>query len=177
MKGRRMRKDTTAALAGDKLARLLAISFDADLGDEQDHLSETVRQLLEAYLAGTLTIEAATQGRLRNMRGASHGGQTASLGEMLIDPHSSLDAMAEIKRYAKHMAARSSSEAESAVATVIYFAAIANGLVAHREKITTLSYTSLQASWSELLGKPWISPKLRPLLEAACAICCTRGAR
>jgi len=176
MKGHGMNKNRTAELAGEKLARLLAISFDADLGDEQDHLSETARQLLDAYLAGTLTLEAAAQGRLRNAGGASQDDHTSSLGEILIDLHSSLEAIAEIKRYAKHMAAQQSSEAESAVATVIYFAAIAKGLVVHHEKLTTLSYESLQASLSDLLGKPWMSPKLRPLLEAACKICCTSGA-
>ncbi|MCU0917535.1 MAG: hypothetical protein MUC88_23665 [Planctomycetes bacterium] len=169
-----MDKDTTIGLTAEKLAQLLALHFDPELGTGQDDRSETAGQLLEAYLANTSIVAAAGQGS-GNLAGAPGGGPPRSLGEVLTDPRSSLETLTEIKRYAKKRAAQQASEAEQAVVTTIYFAAVASGLVVHQRKLTTTSYEDLYASLSELLEKPWMSPKLRGLLENARRVCRARS--
>jgi hypothetical protein len=166
--------NTTAGLTAEKLAQLLAINFDPQLGADRDCRSETAGQLLDAYLASTSIIETVSHGKSRNSLEAS-GGAPLSLGEVLIDPQSSVDVIAEIKRGAKRMVTQQSSEAERAVATTIYFAAIASGLAVHNRKLTASPYDSLRVSLSELLDKPWMSAKLRPLLEKARRVCCDRS--
>jgi len=170
-----MEKDTTAGLTSEQLARLLGVSCDPELGAEHDHLSETAGQVLDAYLAGASNVATAGFSQLPVGSGSRGGNRTSSLGEMLIDPMASEDTIAAIRQYAKRMAAQRASEAERAAATALYFAAIANGLVFHDRKLTTLSYDALQVSLGELLDKAWLSRQLVPLLEKARAICRARA--
>ena len=164
--------DTTAGLPAERLARLLALNFDPELEAGHDHRAETAGQLLDAYLPSA-SVSAAVA---REAAQSSQGGPPPSLGEVLLDPRSSVEVITEIKRYGKRVAAQASSDAERAVATTIYFAAIANGLVVHHRKLTASPYEELHTALDELLDKPWMSPGLRPLLEKAREVCRARKA-
>jgi hypothetical protein len=76
-----------------------------------------------------------------------------------------------LRRNAKEKAARTDDEAEHAAMTTIYFAAIANWLVFHGRRITSYSYESLEPSFGELRGKPWMPTELAGLFERAQQAC------
>jgi hypothetical protein len=170
-----MRKDSTLGLSPAKLARLLGITLDSGTGKGRRNSIQTTSELIRAHLAGTLPFDTtvieelpAIIGRLRHDL-IAQGGKT--LGEVLADPQSDLDAIKKIRQHAKRMASRRNSEAKHAVAIAIYFAAIANALIFHKTKITTHSYGSLGASFGNLAKKPWMPTELVSLFTKACRQC------
>ncbi|KPL20813.1 MAG: hypothetical protein AMJ75_11170 [Phycisphaerae bacterium SM1_79] len=73
------------------------------------------------------------------------------------------------------MASWKRSEPEHAVAVAIYYAAIASALVFHDVKVTTHSYESLEASFTRLINKPWMSAELNSLFIRALKLCRKKG--
>ncbi len=169
-----MNKDTTLGLGPEKVARLLGISLDADLDTDKGSPAEVASQLLDAHLAGTLPLDTSVVDELPVLLGKLTGGATPSLGEVLMDANAPLDTIRKIRKHAKAMATRQSSEAQQAVATTIYFAAIANALVFHDRKLTTYSYAALETSLRDLIEKPWMTTDLITLFEQAHKVCDNR---
>ena len=77
----------------------------------------------------------------------------------------------EAKEAGKRLTATSVSEAERAVATTIYHAAIARCLVHHNKKITQHSYNKLDESFTLLIEKKWMAFELVELFTRARDIC------
>jgi len=166
-----MKKDTTLGLGPDKVARMLGISFDPDLDTEKGNPTKVAAQLLDAHLAGTLPLDTSAIDELPVLLGKLGGATTPSLGQILTDANAPLDTIRKIRRYGKTIATRQSSEARQAVATTIYFAAIANALVFHDRKLTTYSYASLETSFGDLIDKPWMTADLVRLFKQAHTVC------
>jgi len=94
-----------------------------------------------------------------------------SLQEVLYSHKSSVEQLQIIKESSKRLTMRSISEAERAVATTIYHAAIACCLVQHNKKITQHSYEKLDESFALLMEEEWMSDELMQLFSQARRIC------
>lgn len=156
------------------VARLLGISLaDEDTGTHR--CDETIGGLLEAHLDHIWQADEghrrAGPGLMRQMLCRNGLPAPQTLGELLLDRQTELGTIKQIRDRAKAQAARESSEAEHAVMTTIYFAAIANGLVYRHVKITTHSYASLESSFEKLIRKAWMPADLTQLFRRAAKLC------
>ena len=94
-----------------------------------------------------------------------------SLAQVLLDPQSEIDLLESVKNCSKELSSALESEAESALATTLYFAALACALVYHHQKITEMSGEKLAESFASLTEKKWIAPDLVELFSRARRIC------
>ena len=170
-----MSRDSTSGLKPERLARLLGIALDADSEGSKNISARTTAELLNAHLNGQLPLDTTAVealpvilGRLQKDLVLQEG---KTLGEVLMDPESELNAIKRIREHGKKMAARKGKGAERAVAVAIYYAAIANALLFHKAKITTHSYELLEASFAKLREKPWMCSELAELFAKACKVC------
>lgn len=94
------------------------------------------------------------------------------LGEVLLSSMTNLSVLQTIKHHAKKSASPvGSPQSERDTALVIYFAAIANALVIHRQKISSHSCESLDRSFVALIDKGWMTTELAELFSRARAVC------
>ena len=159
----------------EKLARFFAIGRDEPREEDQPADDTTTAELLRDRLAGTLPLDANIVDLLPVILGRLSrellplGGRR--LGEALIDPSLDLGVIDQIKGHAKKLASREGSEVDHAVATAIYYAAIAGALVFHGQKITTHSLAELDRSFAVLILKSWMTPELVRLFSEARRTC------
>lgn len=137
---------TTSGLAPGQLARLLALGVDKLAAspappDEADAL----RRLLASPADTTAT----------------------TAGHALEDPATEPALIERIKRQAKDQARTADRPAERAAATAVYYAAIAHALLHQGRRISRHSPETLNASFADLEGRPWMPPALRRLFTAA----------
>ena len=158
-----MKRDTTTFGAdSERLARLLAVGMESD---KQEHVppGQGNEALLRARLAGPLLNAHAVDdlqaisGRLRQELLPLAG---KALGEVLLDETTDVDVLVKIKNFGKKLASRKASEAEHAVATAIYFAAIASALLFHDRKISSYTYPSLAEDFAALMDTQWMTSEL-----------------
>ena len=97
------------------------------------------------------------------------------LGEVLLDPTTSLAILETLKRYGKDLASRWGEGPEHVVAVTIYFGAIAAALSSHSTKITARSYRELADSLRILMDDRWITPELAGLFDTVRTICEAEG--
>lgn len=158
-----------------QLADLFAVAAEgrapteADRADE--HLAEMLRrQLTEVMQGNTLLFPAASEVSAdRQCDLTSLAGR--SLLEVLFSPESSVSQLQVVKEASKRLTTTSVSEAERAVATTIYYAAIARCLLHHNKKITQHSYNKLDESFALLIEKKWMAQELVELFSRARRIC------
>ena len=169
-----MEHDSISGLEAKKLARLVGLTLSDGHGETRDK-NATTKELLQDHLADTLRVDDNRRRGLPEAIGRLLGprrlGACRSLKSVLLDSGSTVGAIKNIRRYAKDKAARTDDEAEHTVMTTIYFAAIANRLAFHSQRITTYSYESLVSSFGKLRGKSWMSPELAELFEKAEKVC------
>ena len=170
-----MKKHTTTfGVGSEQLARLLGIGLDLD---DHEHCSpnQAKAALLRTRLSGTLPLDPAVVDALPAILGRvcrellPMGGR--SLGGVLLDSETGLDVLETIKDYGKKLVAGKDSEAEHAVSTAIYFAAIASALLFHDQKITSYTYPALAEAFSTLIDKQWLAPELARHLAKARRLC------
>lgn len=167
-------KGLTDRVRPKSVARLLGITLDPKRSDESDS-DEMIAERLQARLAGVWLPdndrERAWSKLVRQwLRKSSSSGQR-TIGGVLLDPRAALCTIKEIRARAKARAASENSEAERAVMTMIYFAAIANAWVYRGAKITTYSYESLESSFEKLVRKAWMPADFVELFRRAVKVC------
>ena len=170
-----MGKTSTSGLSREKLVSLLAIGSeprDDRLEPEADRAMATLlaRRLEEPLLAGGLVSDNA-QGTIEEAHGDAQRLTERPLGELLLDPSSDLAVIAAIKDHAKRGSAGRQESPERAIAILIYYAAIASGLVFHNVLISSHSLDYLGSSLAEFASKGWVPKNLRELFSAASASC------
>lgn len=94
-----------------------------------------------------------------------------SLGDVLLNNRADIDTLRALKEGAKILAANLDSQVETALATCLYFAALASALIFHDRKLTRHSDTKLQESFSMMIEKHWMTPELVPLFSQAQNLC------
>lgn len=168
-------KDTTSALSGDRLARLLKLGVEgADTGQGMP-MNPLPEEVLDELLSKEVSLEAEVGYSLPSVLGRSCSemrpcvGRT--LGEVLMDPETDVVALRTLKDYGKKLVGASGSKAEQAGATTVYYAAIAGALVCHGQRITRYSYRELDENLAKLEGKAWLPHELKSLFQRAQEMC------
>jgi hypothetical protein len=168
-------KPTTFGLSREELSRLWKVGEDTPADQDESTQEQKKAGLLRDWLAEPLPLDpAATRilpealsyvlEQFRPLMGCS-------VENLLVDPEVEPSIIWRIKDRYKERARSCTSEAEREVATVIYYAAIANALLFHAEslfrddRITTFSYRELKESFSGLLNSSWLTPNLITQLD------------
>jgi len=170
-----MDKKSTFGLKLEQLADLFTVGIEnADPVDETCD-DEEMADLLQSQLTTELPKNLILFDSLLMMMGRlgcdarSLAGK--SLGEILLEPRSDIGLLQAIKDYTKEMSCRSVSEAQSAVAIVLYYASLASSQIHHNKKITQYSYEALAESFASLGQTKWMAPQLAKLFTEASRIC------
>jgi hypothetical protein len=170
-----MDNKSTYGLKLEQLADLFSIG-----ADEENHMDDigndkAAADLLRNQLTGTLPKDSFLLDSVLTMMGSlgcdvrSLAGK--SLGEVLLNPKSDIGLLRAIKDYSKQLSCSSTGEAETAVATTIYYAALASSLIYHDKKITQYSYETLDRSFAMLASKEWMASELVRLFSRARGVC------
>lgn len=175
-----MDNKSTHRLKPGQLARLLSMGVEGmdsvhivcDDKATADLLRNKLKSTLpkDSFLLESLLIVTERLGRdMRALVGKP-------LGEVLLDPETDISLLRAIKDYSKELSSSFVSEAETAVAITIYYAALASSLLYHDKKITQYSYETLGQYFAALMKKKWMAPKLVELFSQAWNICQNRRA-
>ncbi len=135
-----------------QLARLLELSGDAEPASDAA-TEELLRGLLGRPVPQSAGVPSGTAGR--------------PCGEVLLDAGTGADVLAAVKEYAKDLVRRAGSESEVAVATALYYAAIAAAFVHAGTKITEHSDERVAEGLADLESRAWLPAELRQLFESA----------
>ncbi|MBN2271402.1 MAG: hypothetical protein JXN61_12355 [Sedimentisphaerales bacterium] len=173
-----MAEKSTFGLKREQLAELFSLALgDEDIvgnGSDDQTIAELLRDQFSAQLPkGSFPSDSLllTMGRM-GFDVASLGGK--SLRDVLLDRQCDMDILLAVKDCAKKLTRASASEAKKAIATTIYYAAIAGALLYYDKKITGYSYGELGKSLDKLIDKKWMTPELAEMLSQARAICRNR---
>ena len=175
------KRKSTFGLRLGQLADLFAVAAkdqaptEANRADE--HLAEMLRRQLTEVMPGKSLLFPAALEISANQQRDSTLLAGRSLLQVLFSPESSVSQLQVIKEAGKRLTATSVSEAERAVATTIYHAAIARCLIHHDKKITQHSYNKLDESFALLIEKNWMAHELVELFSHARRICENKRSR
>jgi hypothetical protein len=174
-----MKEETTNGLTPQQLARLLAIGLQAQHGEGNPGNSRTPAEVLQDILDRELPLDPASPNSLASVlcwtseEVLSAAGRT--IRDLLLEPETHLVVIKTLKDYGKGLVRRAGPGAKETAATVIYYAAIANGLVFHGRKITRHSYRTLHEAYAELQRKALVPEELKDLFAKALAVCRRKG--
>jgi hypothetical protein len=175
-----MAEKSTFGLKREQLAELFSLALgDDDItgsGSDDQAIADLLRDQFSAQLPkGSFPSDSLllTMGRM-GFDVASLGGK--SLRDVLLDRQCDMDILLAVKDCAKKLTRASASEAKKAIATTIYYAAIAGALLYYDKKITGYSYVELGKSLDKLIDRKWMTPELSEMLSQARDICRNRQA-
>jgi len=175
-----MDKRSTYGLRTDQMAVLFALGGEDPNSAGQYDAQENVAGLLNALLTCTRPEDSLFRDTLQMMMGQAGcdpGVLTGkSLCNVLLSPQPDLDLLRTIKDCSKTLSNSLDSELDTALATTIYFAALASALVFHSRKISQNTYGKLDDSFTLLREKPWMAQELADLFSQARHICQSNGA-
>jgi hypothetical protein len=174
----RVNRESTEALSPERLAELLEIGLRAEAAARPAGGDRAARALLAGLLSGEPPADTAAAEALARMAERLRR-QTdlpdEPLGRALLRAETPLAALRALKANAKGLVLRSRSQAERAVVTAIYYAAIASGLKFHDRRITKLPAEELAGSFDTLAGRRWMPGELARHLADAAALCRRRA--
>ena len=175
-----MADKSTFGLKREQLAELFSLALDD--GESVDAVcnGEKIADLLRDQFSAQMPKGSFPSDSMLMMMGrmgfdvSSLGGK--SLGDGLLDSQCDMDLLLAIKDCGKRLSRTLVSEARKAIATTIYYAAIAGALLYHGKKITGYSYEELGISLARLLDKEWMMPELVEMFSQTRDICNDRQA-
>lgn len=175
-----MDKRSTYGLRIDQMAGLFALgSEDMDSGPKNDD-RDKMAELLHEQLTSPSPERSLFRDTLLMMMGQSGCDPDAltgkSLAHVLLSPQSDLDLIRTLKEGCKTLSRSLDSETDTALATTIYFAALASALVYHQQKISQSAHEKLSESFTSLIEKKWMAQELIDLFSQARQICANKRA-
>ena len=170
-----MTGETTDSTSPERLAQLLAMGLrDHDSGGNPGD-TETLTEVLDDMLDGQLPLDPTLPNSLPTVLNWTSeeviSAVSRSIRDLLLDPKTHLDVLATLKDYSKGMVRRTTPGDKKTAVTVIYYAAIASGLVFHGRKMTRHSFETLHGAYAELDKKTWIPSDLKDLFAQAQSVC------
>ena len=171
---RRQRKSTFGLKRG-QLADLFAIAVREQGSTEEDQAEQDLSEKLRCFLTEVIPNNSLLFPSAPEIPGNELCDVTRltgrSLQEVLFSLEASVEQLQIVKEGSKRLTKMSTSEAEHAIATTIYHAAIACCLVQNNRKITQHTYEKLDKSFSLLIDKKWMADELVQLFSQARCIC------
>jgi len=170
-----MDKQSTYGLKLEQLANLFSVAAEEENHMDDFHNEKAAAGLLQNQLTSSLPKDSLLLNSILMMLDQP-GSDIQSLAgksllEVLLNPKSDAGLLRVIKDYSKSLSRSSTCEVEMAVATIIYYAALASLLIYHEKKITQYSYESLDESFALLMEKKWMAEELVELFSRARRIC------
>lgn len=166
-----MEKTTTYGLPLGQMAKLflLGVKDSKPKQTDTDRLSPEV--LLQLSLSDAVSGGWLPTDVLAMLPTCAPDGMERSLSQsqaqFLAAHKAELAWLKTIKNHGKKVLQSNPSAAGKATATTIYYAAIANALVYHRERITENSPDELLNAFASLLERPWMVSVLKSLFVSA----------
>ncbi len=156
----------------DQLDCLLGIVTDRTdstfKSSDDQAVADSVYKVLNSPLGKHSAFPDPLQNRLGHFTQAF---SDRSLIDMVLDPKTQPVILKAISYCAQEYSFHVSTQAENAIAITIYYAAAASLLVHHHKEIAEHSYENLIESFTDLMRKRWLEPKLKEHLDRACKIC------
>jgi len=170
-----MDKQSTYGLKLEQLANLFSVAAEEENHMDDFHNEKAAASLLQNQLTSSLPKDSLLLNSILMMLDQP-GSDIQSLAgksllEVLLNPKSDAGLLRVIKDYSKSLSRSSTCEVEMAVATIIYYAALASLLIYHEKKITQYSYEALAESFALLMEKKWMAEELVELFSRARRIC------
>jgi hypothetical protein len=169
------KKSTTFGLNPEKMAELLSIGADEHSSEKGLSTEQKKSELLADRLAEPLLLDPSVvrllpviPSLLSNAMDLCNG---SPIGDLLQNPEVDISVLRKIKSYNNKLSKRSESEVERDTAIVLYYGAIASSLVFHNKKISKFSDKNLEAAFSSLIGKSWVTDDLVALFGRARQMC------
>jgi hypothetical protein len=166
-----MEKKTTYGLRLDQMASLFSLGVrEPDPADEKGdsaRMAALLREQLDSALTKRSLLSDALVLMLDQQGHDTHALAARSLGEVLLSPQSDITLLRGIKECSKRLSESLDSPAERALATTLYFAALASALVHYDTKITQITHAKLEESFALLMEKKWMAEELRVLFSRA----------
>jgi len=163
--------ESRSGLRPEQIARLLSIGTEPGTPggkpNAQMPAGDTIHEMLGAELAIDVSRSASMRAMLGQKAPALFSQRGRTIRDLLLGPSTNLDDLKALKQYAKTLVRQSATDAAKAVASTIYYAAIAAALVRHGEKITQHSDEDLDRGLALLAEKEWMAPELGQLLTQA----------
>ena len=170
-----MTGETTDSTSPERLAQLLAMGLRDHHSGGSPGDTETLTEVLDDMLDAQLPLDPTLPNSLPTVLNWTSeevlSAARRSIRDLLLDPRTHLDVITTLKDYIKELVRRRSPGEEKTAVRVIYYAAIASGLVFHGRKITRHSFETLHGAFTELDRKTWIPSDLRDLFVKALAVC------
>jgi hypothetical protein len=170
-----MENESTHGLRLDQLAGLLSLGLeDPDPADAEGHderMAGLLREQLSCVLPRSMLLFDALVMMMARLGCDVRSLAGRSLLEVLRNPQSDLGLLQAIKDCSKKLSFSLDSKTEAALATTIYYAALASALVYHDRRITQYSYEALDQSFATFAAKKWIGLELAELFSRARSVC------
>ena len=168
-------RKTTFGLQLGQLADLFAVAAKDQASPEAECAEENLAEMLRGELAEVLPGSSLLFPAVSEISASRQSDVALLVGQSLLQlffsPESTIGQLQLIKEAGKRLTITSVSEAQRAVATTIYHAAIARCLILHNKKITKHSYEKLDESFALLIEKGWMASELVELFADARRIC------
>lgn len=162
---------TTFGLSPKKMTELLRIGGDEHNYEKGISAEQKKAELLVDRLAEPLLLEPSVSKLLPSIPSLLSGAidiyDKEPVGDLLQNPKVEVSLLMKVKNYNNRLSKSSESEIECDIAVALYYSAIASALVFHNKKISRFSYKNLEAAFSSLIGKSWITPELVTLFTKA----------
>jgi hypothetical protein len=130
-----------------------------ELGDFLEHqLSASVEFDLQSLEPGSQRLLAAA-------RACGAGSGIRTFGDLFRSSHPPLQLLHLTKNFAKHHLHHPVSPIPREIATVLYYASIAAGLVRCDRYLSQLDPRDLARGLAQVLGQDWLDPQTRALLH------------
>jgi hypothetical protein len=168
-------ESTTFGLEPEQLARLLNIGSTSPWWRQNTGANQKKSEQLYFQLSKVLLPERCQKEMLPKVLKHFHmvtgllGCET--IGNLLLNPMTEMYLVRNIKKYGKKLSLKAKTEVDHDVGATIYYAAIANALVFHHQRITRFSYQRLCHSYLMMSKKIWICGELLRLFEKARKYC------
>ena len=151
--------------------RLLELS----LHDDQDNCEANADSQKEQLLLDTLRsklpldriLERSLPALIHSLAQELRSLSGASLGDLLTNPRTPVEALMKIKDHCKERGASAQSDAEREVALTVYYAAIASALAYHNTIISEHSPKNLKDAFRKLEQNSWTPASLVTLFRTA----------
>ena len=170
-------KESSAKLNLNKEQSTILLKLGLDLGNESTgQKSERLRtnvlhDILESKLPTDQIIMNSLPDILKSLSGELESVSGGSLGDLLFDSKTQLALIRKIKEHGRKLGASAKDNIDRDVALLIYFAAIAHGLVNHDIKISEYNYEKLEQSFKQLNRYDWIPTNFYKLFRKARRSC------
>lgn len=160
-------------LNDEQKTRLLSLAKSFGTSDDVFDPDEARELLLCDLLLSSLPVSRETsgafppvlRGQLKDLK--SVAGET--IGDLLPNPDTDIDALERIKRYAKRKGINVDGRVEEDAFLVLYCAAIASALAFHGKRITEHTNKDLQKFFRTYSQEQWVLRELRDLFATALA--------